>query len=159
MNAKIRKSEERFKEIRNSKAFHNFHVGERYEAGLILLGPEVKSLRTGKGQINESFVRIDRGIPILFNAHFEPYAFGNYANPPATRPRKLLLNKKEINELRGAVESGGFTLIPTRLYFKHGLAKIEVALCKGKKLFDKRQDIKTREAKRETDRAIKRFVG
>lgn len=155
--SKNRRDEARYKEIRNSKIFHEYTVGEKFEAGLVLTGTEVKALRIGRGQISDAFVRIDRGTPILYNAHIEEYAFGNFANHNPTRPRKLLLHQKEISRLVGAVTTGGHTIVPIRIYFKHGLAKVEIALCKGKKLYDKREAIKKREHSREAERAMRNF--
>lgn len=143
------------RQIRNAKAYHNYFVGETFEAGIKLTGTEVKSLRAGKGQISESFVRIDSdNVPTLYNAHIDEYSHGTDANHNPTRPRKLLLNAREIRHIRQEMEAGGQALIPTRLYFKQALIKVEVALCKSKKLFDKREDLKKKVQQRETERAL-----
>lgn len=144
-----------FKEIRNAKAFHKYFVGQKFEAGIVLKGTEVKSIRAGKAQITESFVRIEKGNAILYNTYIDEYVFGNLYNHIPTRPRRLLLHKKEIVKLKTAVEALGETIIPLRLYIAHGLVKLEIALCKGKKLYDKREDLKKKMAKRETERALK----
>lgn len=150
-----KKETERFREIRNSKAGRNFFIGERFEAGLKLTGTEVKSIRAGKGQINDAFIRIDKGdVPTLYGAHILEYEFGNRENHNPTRPRVLLLHKKEIDRLKHEMEAGGQALIPLRMYFKTGLLKLEIALCKGKQLFDKREDIKKKDQMREAERAI-----
>ena len=150
------KQNERNKEIRNSKVHHNFFVTETYEAGIILRGTEVKSVRLGKAQIAEAFARIDKGEVFLYNAHINEYAFGNLNNHNPVRPRKLLLNKREIHKIMGAIESGGKTLIPTRMYIKHGLVKVEIGLCTGKKLHDKRETLKRKIDMREAEKAMKR---
>lgn len=143
------------RQIRNAKAYHNFFVGQTFEAGIKLLGTEIKSLRAGKAQLSESFVRIDSdNVPTLYNAHIDEYSHGTDANHRPTRPRLLLLNAKEIRTLKQEMEAGGQALIPTRLYFKEALVKVEIALCKPKKLFDKRDDMKKRVQERETERAL-----
>lgn len=144
------------REIRNTKVHRNYFIGDTFEAGLKLTGTEIKSIRAGKAQINESFARIDNnGVPTLYHAHIDEYVFGNDNNHIPTRPRTLLLHKKEIIRLKMALEAGGEALIPTKIYFKGGLAKVELALCKGKKLFDKRETIKRKTELREADRAVK----
>ena len=150
------KQQERNKEIRNAKVHHNYFVTETYEAGIVLRGTEVKSVRLGKAQIAESFARIDKGEVFLYNAHISEYAFGNLNNHNPTRPRKLLLNRREIHKILGSIESGGKTLIPTRMYLKHGLVKVELGLCTGKKLHDKRETLKRKIDLREAERAMKR---
>ncbi len=150
-----KKDTERYREIRNSKAGRNYFIGEKFEAGIKLTGTEVKSLRAGKGQINDSFVRIDKGdVPTLYHAYILEYEFGNRENHNPTRPRVLLLHTKEIERLKHEMEAGGQALVPLRLYFKGGLVKAEIALCKGKKLFDKREDVKKKDQMREAQRAI-----
>lgn len=145
-----------FKVVRNAKASFKYHIGEKFEAGVKLLGTEVKSLRNGDGQIAEAFVRIDKqGNVILYHAHIKEYSFGSDNNHVPTRPRPLLLHKREILKLKHAVEAGGFTIIPLALYMKNGLVKVEIALCKGKKLFDKRETAQKRDADREAGRAMK----
>jgi SsrA-binding protein len=144
--AKKNKDKERFTEVRNAKAFRNYEIGERFEAGIVLRGTEVKSIRNSKAQINEVF---------LYHAHIAEYAFGNFNNHNPKRPRKLLLKRREINRIRGALEAQGKTLIPLRLYMAHGLVKVEIALCLGKKLYDKRHDLKKKVEMREVERALK----
>ena len=139
----------------NKKAYHNYHILETYEAGMVLLGTEVKSMREGLVDVKESYVRVENGEAWLMGAHVQPYSHGNYANHAPVRPRKLLLHKREIERLMGKVQEKGLTLVPTRIYLKGGRIKCEIGLAKGKHLHDKREDIKKREAKREIDRAIK----
>ncbi len=150
------KKETRFKEIRNAKVYHNYHVGDKYEAGIVLVGTEVKAVREGKAQIADAFAHIKNAEIFLHNAHIDEYAFGNFNNHNPTRVRKLLLNKREIFKLLGAVEAGGKSLIPTRMYIKHGLVKIEIAVCTGKKLHDKRETLKKKIDMREAEKAMKR---
>lgn len=153
MSAK--RKEDRFTEIRNAKALHQYIIHERYEAGIVLTGTEVKSIRMGKAQINEAFARVEKGEVILFHAHISEYAFGTWANHNPVRPRKLLLNKSEIRKIQGAVEAGGRTLVPTRMYLKHGLVKVEIGVCTGKKLHDKRETLKKRTEMREAEVAMR----
>jgi len=153
MSAK--RKEDRFTEIRNAKASHQYIIHERYEAGIVLTGTEVKSIRMGKAQINEAFARVEKGEVILFHAHISEYAFGTWANHNPVRPRKLLLNKSEIRKIQGAVEAGGRTLVPTRMYLKHGLVKVEIGVCTGKKLHDKREPLKKRTEMREAEVAMR----
>lgn len=153
--ARKNKDSSGFKEVRNSKASHKYFIGQKFEAGVVLKGTEVKSIRAGKGQISESFVRIERGNAILYNSYIDEYAFGSDSQHNPTRPRRLLLHKREIGKLQSAVETGGETIIPLRMYLAHGLIKIEIALCKGKKLYDKREDLKKKAASRETERILK----
>lgn len=143
------------KEIKNSKAFHNYFVGEKFEAGIVLQGTEVKAIRQGDAQITESFVKIEKGNAVLYHMYVKEYAFGNVHNHNPTRPRRLLLHKKEIIKLQRAVEAGGSTVVPLRLYFAKGLIKLEVAICKGKQLHDKRETVKKKEAMKEASRAMK----
>jgi SsrA-binding protein len=139
----------------NRRARHEFHIEETFEAGLVLTGSEVKSLRAGKAQLKDSYGRIDRGELWLFNAHISPYdAAAQFGHEP-TRSRKLLLHRRQIEHLIGKVKERGLTLIPLRLYFKDGRAKVELGLARGKKLYDKRAATKEREVKREMDRAMK----
>ena len=150
------KKDDRIKEIRNAKVHHNFTVEDSYEAGIVLRGTEVKSVRLGKAQIAESFARIDRGEIFLYHAHINEYAFGNLNNHNPVRPRKLLLNKREIRRIQAAIEAGGRTLIPTRMYIKHGLVKVELGVCTSKKIYDKRETLKKRVDMREAEREMKR---
>ncbi|MEO0794539.1 MAG: SsrA-binding protein SmpB [Verrucomicrobiota bacterium] len=150
-----KKKKDQIREVRNAKAFHNYFVGDRFEAGIKLTGPEVKSIRAGKGQISESFVRIDSdGVPTLYHAYIDEFRFDNTGKHNPTRPRKLLLHKKEIDRLKKEMEAGGQALVPIRLYFKQALIKVEIALCKGKKLQDKRESLKKKQQMREADRVV-----
>ena len=140
----------------NRKARHDFEIGERFEAGLVLVGSEVKSLRDGKANLKDSFARMQSGEVWLHNLHISPYDAASQFGHEPLRSRKLLLNRREIDKLDGKVKERGLTLIPLRLYFKKGRAKVEIALARGKKRHDKRESIREREATREVDRAIKR---
>lgn len=158
MSAK-KKDSERFTEIRNSKALRDYSVDERFEAGIQLRGTEVKAIRGGKAQINDAFARVEKGEVWLYNAHIEQYAFGNINNHDAKRIRKLLLHRRHIEKIRVALETGGRALVPLRMYFKEALVKVEVALATGKKLYDRRDDLKKRVQLREVDQAIKERRG
>ncbi len=150
-----KKKDDHLKEVRNAKAYHNYFVGDKFEAGIKLTGPEVKSIRAGKGQISEAFVRIDSDmVPKLYHAYIDEFQFDSSGKHNPTRPRTLLLNKKEITRIKKEMEAGGQALIPTRLYFKQALIKVEVALCKGKKLHDKRDTLKAKQQMREADRYV-----
>ena len=127
---------------------------ETLEGGIGLTGTDIKSLRAGKAQINDAFVRVDNGEAVMYQSHISEYDFGIINNHNPTRPRKLLLHKKEILKLKAATDSGGTAIIPLKIYFKKALAKVLIALCTGKKLYDKREDIKKREAMREARRAL-----
>lgn len=142
-------------EIRNRRAFHDYTIEERFEAGLALRGTEVKSVRVGKAQISDAFVRFQKNRPILFNSHIEEYAFGSDNNHAPRRPRKLLLNRREINRILGQIQSGGKTVIPLRLYFKKALVKVEIAVAVGKKMYDKRETLKRRLSEREAEREVR----
>ena len=137
----------------NRQARFEYSILESLEAGIALTGTEVKSLRTGKASLSNSFARIEGDEVFLHNMHIAPYAFGNIANPDPMRPRKLLMHKKEIHHLTDEVSTKKLTLIPLKAYFKGGLVKVEIALARGKKLYDKREVIK----KRELDRELKRI--
>jgi SsrA-binding protein len=139
----------------NRRAHHDFEVLETHEAGLVLRGTEVKALRAGRADLKESYARIDGGEAWLLGCHISPYAQGNRANHDPLRPRKLLLHRGELNRLLGRVMEKGLTLVPLRLYFKHGRAKIEVGLARGRKIRDKRQVIREREERREMDREMR----
>lgn len=142
-------------EIRNPKASRDYELGERYEAGLVLTGTEVKALRAGRANIADAFIRIDSDlIPTLYHAHISEYDFGNTNNHNPYRPRRLLLHAKEIRKISALVQSGGMTIVPLKIYFAHGLAKLQLAVGKGKKLFDKRNDIRKRDDERYIRRAI-----
>ena len=140
----------------NRRARHDFDIGERFEAGLVLLGSEVKSLRDGKANLRDSFARFQSHELWLFNAHISPYDPASQFGHDPLRARKLLLNRQEIDKLDGKIKERGLTLIPLRLYFKKGKAKVELALAKGKKRHDKRASMRERETAREVDRAMKR---
>ncbi|MDP0500716.1 MAG: SsrA-binding protein SmpB [Verrucomicrobiota bacterium JB022] len=155
MARKNSKSGERYCEIRNSKAQRDYFVDETLEAGLVLQGTEVKSIRAGGAQISESFVRIDRGEAILYHANIQEYAFGNFQNHNPYRPRKLLLHRKEILKWEQAIKAGGLAIIPLKMYFKNGMVKVQLGLCRGKREYDKREDLKEAVDRREMDRAIK----
>ncbi|HZZ19828.1 MAG TPA: SsrA-binding protein SmpB [Opitutaceae bacterium] len=150
-----KKDEARVTEARNSKAFRDYTVGDRYEAGVQLKGTEVKSIRAGKAQISDSFCRIDKGEVWMLGAHIEPYEFGTVSNHDSKRPRKLFLHARDIRKIDVAINTGGKSLIPIRMYFKEALVKVEVAICTGKKLFDKRDDLKKKVQMREANRAIR----
>lgn len=140
----------------NRKAFHDYHIEERLEAGIVLKGTEVKSLREGLVNLRDSYASVDRGELVLHHCHISPYSHGNIMNHDPVRPRKLLLHRKEINKLLGKSQQKGLTLVPLRIYFSpRGLAKVELALAKGKKQYDRREAIKAREVGREVERAIK----
>lgn len=154
MSAK-KKETARYTEIRNAKALRDYSVDEKFEAGLALKGTEVKSIRAGRAQISDSFGRFEKGELWLFNAHIEEYAFGNIYNHDTRRTRKLLLNKHEIRKIAQAMQVGGKALIPLRMYFKEALVKVEVALCTGKKLFDKRDDLRKKAEMDEVKKVMK----
>ena len=143
----------------NKKAWHNYSVEDRYEAGIALLGTEVKSLREGRANLGDSYGKIKGGEVFLIDAHISPYSYANRFNHDPLRPRKLLLHKKEIRRLIGKVQEKGFTLIPLRLYFSDGKAKVELGLAKGKKLFDKRETLKRKTMERDMERGRKGFDG
>jgi len=139
----------------NRKAYHDYHIEDTIEAGLLLLGTEVKSLREGRANLKDSYVIIKGGEAFLLNCHISPYSHGNIMNHDPLRTRKLLLHKKQINYLAGKVNVKGYTLIPLKLYFKNSFAKLEIGLAKGKRLYEKRESIKEREVRREIEKAIK----
>ena len=142
-------------EIRNRSAFHEYFIEDKYDAGMVLTGTEVKALHSGKASFNDSFCTIDQGEVWLRNLHISEYEFGSYANHPPMRERKLLLRKREIKKLVNKLKDKGYTLVPLKIWFNEkGFAKIQIGLAKGKKLHDKRASIKEREAQRE----LKRFV-
>ena len=141
---------------RNPKATHDYHILETWEAGLVLTGTEVKSLRAGKASIKEGFARVANGEVFLEGVNITPYEQGNRYNHDPLRTRKLLLNRREIERMFGAVEQKGLTLVPLELYFRGGVAKVTLALGKGKKYHDRREDLKQRDAEREMARAMSR---
>ena len=140
----------------NRQASHRYHLLERWECGLVLQGTEVKALRDGKAQIKDGYASVRDGEVWLHNVHIPPYGPASRENHEPERPRKLLMHKHEIDRLIGKTREKGLTLVPTRLYFKDGRAKVEIALARGKDVGDKRQSIKEREMKREMERAIRR---
>ena len=139
----------------NKKAYHDYFILEKYEAGLVLHGTEVKSLRMGKCSIKEAFIRVEDGEMYIYGMHISPYEKGNIFNKDPLRVRKLLLHKSEINKLAGQIKMKGYTLMPLKVYFKGSLVKVEIGLARGKKLYDKRQDISKKDAKREAERDFK----
>jgi SsrA-binding protein len=139
----------------NRKAFHDYHIEDKIEAGISLKGTEVKSIREGKINLKDSYVIINKEEALLLNCHISPYSHGNIMNHDPVRTRKLLLHKKEIMKLQGKLQQKGYSLIPLKVYFKGPYVKIEIGLAKGKRFFEKRESIKTREAKREIERAMK----
>lgn len=139
----------------NKKVYHDYFLEETYEAGIALSGTEVKSLRMGKCSIKESFIHIDKGEVILYGMHISPYEKGNIFNKDPLRPRKLLMHRQEIRKLVGKIAQKGYTIVPVEVYFKGSLVKVQVALARGKKLYDKRRDIASRDTKRETEREFK----
>lgn len=140
----------------NRRAYHDFFIDEKYEAGVMLTGTEVKSVRNGRTNLRDGFVRIDGHEAWLENVHISPYAQGNLMNHEPLRPRKLLLHRKEIATLIGKVKQRGYTLIPLRVYFARNHAKVEIGLARGKRQYDKREAIAERDAKREIARAVRR---
>ena len=139
----------------NKKVYHDFFVDEKYEAGLVLHGTEVKSLRMGKCSIKEAFIRVENGEVYIYGMHISPYEKGNIFNKDPLRVRKLLLHKSEINKLLGKTKEKGIAIVPLKVYFKGSLVKVEIGLAKGKKLYDKRQDIAKKDARRESEREFK----
>ncbi len=151
------KKEERERDVAvNRRAYHDYFIDEKYEAGVALTGTEVKSLRAGRCNLRDGFVRIDGNEAWLENVHISPYAQGNLMNHDPLRPRKLLLHRKQIATLIGKVRQKGYTLIPLRVYFSRNHAKVEVGLARGKREYDKREAIAERDAKREIARAMRR---
>lgn len=139
----------------NRKAFHDYFIEDTLEAGIALSGTEVKSLREGKANLKDSYVLVKGGEVFLLNCHISPYSHGNIMNHDPVRTRKLLLHRKEIDRMSGKAAAKGYTLIPLKIYFKASFAKVEIGLAKGKRLFEKRDTIKEREAKREIEKAMK----
>lgn len=139
----------------NKKAYHDYFIEDKYEAGISLAGTEVKSLRQGKCSIKESFIRIEKGEIYIYGMHVSPYEKGNIFNKDPLRVRKLLLHKYEINKMAGKIAEKGYTLVPLQVYFKGSLVKVEIGLARGKKLYDKRQDIAKKDQKREMEREFK----
>ncbi len=139
----------------NKKAYHDYFIEEKYEAGLVLHGTEVKSLRMGKCSVKEAFIRIENNEVFIYGMHISPYEKGNIFNKDPLRVKKLLLHKQQIRKLIGNSSEKGYTIVPLQVYFKDGRAKIEIGLAKGKKLYDKRQDIARKDQKREAEKELK----
>lgn len=139
----------------NKKAYHDYEIMEKLEAGLVLLGTEVKSLREGRANLKDSYAKITRGEVFLYGLHISPYSHASYDNHDPERVRKLLLHNAEIKRLVGKTQERGFSLIPLKIYFSHGRAKVELGLARGKKLYDKRESLKRKEETREMDRLRK----
>jgi len=139
----------------NRKARHDFLIHESYETGIVLTGTEVKSLRAGKANLKDGYAKIENSEIMLHNVHISPYDAGNRFNHEPLRTRKLLMHRSEINKLIGKTKEKGYTLVPLKLYFAHGMAKLQLGLATGKKNYDKRQDMAERDAKREVDRAFR----
>lgn len=150
-----KQKEERKLVANNKKAYHDYFIDETYEAGVALHGTEVKSLRMGKCSIKESFIRIENGEVFVYGMHVSPYEKGNIFNKDPLRVKKLLLHKYEINKLAGRVAEKGYTLVPLQVYFREGKVKVEIGLARGKKLYDKREDIAKKDARREIEREFK----
>ena len=151
-----KKSKGRYKEVRNAKVFRDYFVEDRLEAGIVLSGTELKSIRSGRAQLTDAFAKVEKGEVILRNMHIDEYSFGNIHNHAPKRPRKLLLHRKEISRLAIEVAQGGKALIPVRLYFKEGLVKLELAVCMGKKLYDKRETLKKKAQMQDIEREMRR---
>ena len=143
----------------NRKAYHNYHIGESVEAGIVLAGSEIKSVRNGRVSLGDAYVRPEAGELWLMNAHIARYEASSYLSHEPMRPRKLLLHRKEISNLTSKIKEKGLTMVPTKLYIKGRIAKVEVALAKGKKLYDKRESIARRETERELGRVLKKREG
>ncbi len=139
----------------NKKAYHDYFIEETYQAGISLAGTEVKSLREGKCSLKESFIRIENGSAFIYNMHISPYEQGNIFNKDPLRTRRLLLHKHEINKIAAAVTATGYTVVPLRVYFDHGLVKVDIGVAKGKKLYDKRQSIAKNDQRREAEKDFK----
>lgn len=145
--------------VRNRKAYHNYHIEESIEAGIALMGTEIKSIRAGKVNLQEAYARPEEGELWLVGAHIPPYSQGNRFNHQPTRPRKLLLHRKQIDQITSELTTKRLTLVPLRLYLKDGLAKVELGLAKGKKLYDKRESIAEHDAQRDIERTMKTELG
>lgn len=139
----------------NRRAFHDYHVLEQVEAGIVLTGTEIKSIREGKATIGEAYARIENGELWLIGSTVQPYSHGNRANHATDRPRKLLVHRRQLNQLREAIEQKGLTLVPLRLHLKNGRAKLDIGVARGKKLYDKRAAEADRQSRRDMDRALR----
>ena len=149
-------SKDAFKLIANNKkAYHDYFIDETYEAGISLAGTEVKSIRMGKCSVKESFIKMEKGELFIYGMHISPYEKGNIFNKDPLRVRKLLMHRYEINKIGGKVTEKGYTLVPLKVYLKGSLVKVEIGLARGKKLYDKRQDIAKKDARRESERDFK----
>ena len=146
------------KEIKNAKVRRDYNVEDTYEAGIVLTGTEVKSIRAGKGQLSESFCRFVKHELFVYGLHIDEYAFGNINNHVPRRERKVLLKQRELRKIKVSQEAGGKAIIPTRLYFKGSLIKVEIGICTGKKLFDKREDMKKKAVDRDIQREMKDYT-
>lgn len=144
-------------EIRNAKVYRDYTVEAKFEAGIVLTGTEVKSVRAGKAQLSEGFCRFHKGELYLYGLYIDEYAFGNINNHIPRRDRKLLLKRSELRKIEHQLEAGGKAAIPTRIYFKEALIKVEIGICTGKKLFDKREDLKKKAQMRDIDRELKSY--
>lgn len=140
----------------NKKAFHEYHIFERFDAGIVLVGTEIKSIRKGGVSLKDAFCKVEEGELWLYSCHIAPYEKGNRFNHETQRVRKVLLHKKEIMKILGKVKKENYTIIPLQLYLQNGFAKLEIALCKGKKLYDKRDDLAKKSIQRDVERAMKR---
>ena len=139
----------------NRKAFHEYHIFDKFNAGMVLTGTEIKSIRKGAINLKDSFVKVDDAEVFLYNCHISPYEQGNRYNHEEKRTRKLLLNKREIDKLIGRIKKDGYAIVPLEIYLENGWAKIEIALAQGKKLYDKRDDLAKKAQARDIDRAVK----
>ncbi|HEY8364878.1 MAG TPA: SsrA-binding protein SmpB [Haloplasmataceae bacterium] len=139
----------------NKKAYHDYFIEDTYEAGIVLVGTEIKSIRLGKASIKDAYAHIDKNQAYIYNMHITQYDFGTKGNHEPTRTRRLLLHRKEISKLYGLQQQEGYSLIPLKLYIKDGYAKLEIAVAKGKKQYDKREDMKIKESNRKIERALK----
>ena len=143
---------------RNKKAFHDYHIDDRLEAGIALTGPEVKSLRAGRANLKDGYAKVKNGEVFLYNVHISPYSFATHVSPDPLRVRKLLLHKREIRRLTGKLKEKGIALIPLKIYFiDNGKAKVELGLARGKKLYDKRAALKKKQSDRDLERALRRY--
>ena len=140
---------------KNPVAYHNYTINDKLEAGIVLTGTEIKSIRAGKVNLKDSYVNIKNGEAYIYGMHISPYEQGNIFNKDPMRPKKLLLNKKEIFKLTGMIQQKGYTLVPISIYFKNNRVKLELGICKGKKLFDKREDLKKKEADKKIQIAMR----
>ncbi|GIV16727.1 MAG: SsrA-binding protein [Armatimonadota bacterium] len=138
----------------NRRAYHDYEILETFEAGIVLVGTEVKSVRAGRVNLQDAYCKVENGEVWLYNMHISPYSHGNRYNPDPVRPRKLLLHKWEINRLMGKAEMKGLTIVPLKIYFRRGYAKVEIAIVRGKKLYDKREAIAERDRQREEERMM-----